>query len=68
MLHLSSILADCSSSDLSRDSRLVAVTRGMTARVLQIKDLTPVCEYTFPEEVSQIRFSDDCLKFLVLNK
>lgn len=68
LIHLSSILSECTSSDLSKDSRLIAITKGQTARVLQVKDMNPVCEYTFPEEVGSIRFSEDSLKFLVLNK
>lgn len=68
MIRLSQVLADCSSSDLSPDSSLVGYTKGTSAKIVNSKDLSAVAEFTFPEEITQIKFSEDGLKFLVLNK
>lgn len=68
MIRLSQVVADCSSSDLSPDSSLLGFTRGSSVKIVNSKDLTAVAEFTFPEEIGQIKFSEDGLKFLVLNK
>lgn len=68
MIRLSQVVADCSSSDLSPDSSLLAFTRGSSVKVLNTKDLSSIAEFNFPEEISQIKFSEDGLKFLVINK
>ena len=68
MLSLSTVLPEVTSADISRDSRLLGVTRGSTAKILHTRDLTQVAEFSFPEEVVQFSFSEDCLKFLVISK
>lgn len=68
MIRLSQVVADCSSADLSPDSALLAYSRGSSVKVVNTKDLTAVAEFNFPEEIGHLKFSEDGLKFLVLNK
>ena len=68
MIRLSQVVPDCSSADLSPDCSLLAFTRGATAKVVSSKDLASVAEFNFPEDIGQIKFSEDGLKFLVINK
>lgn len=68
MIRLSQAISDCSSADLASSSLLLGYTKGSKVRIVQTKDLNMVAEFTFPEEVSNIKFSEDALKFFVLNK
>lgn len=68
MIQLSSIQQDCSSYDISKDSNTIAFSKGHVVRLLNIKDFSPISEFTFPEEVVQVQISDDCQKFLAINK
>lgn len=68
MIRLSQTISDCSSADLASNNQLLGYTKGSKARIVQTKDLNLVAEFTFPEEVGQIKFSEDALKFFVLNK
>lgn len=68
MIQVSTILSDCTSGEISKDSRLLGLTKGQVAKVLQLKDLSLVAEFNFNEEVTSFTFSEDNLKFFVTNK
>lgn len=68
MIRLSSVVTDSSSSDLSENSELLGYTKGKYARILKVKDMSLLAEFQFPEDVFQIKISEDALKFFVLNK
>lgn len=67
-VQVSNVIADCAAADLAKDSRQIGICKGQSVKILLIKDLSQIAEFSFPEEITNIQFSPDSLKFFVINK